>query len=164
LEGVLPLFFLSRLEPLGDSNRRTDTQSVGGHPTVTDDPMVQPRSQQTVLYSRDGVPEHVPSPSSPSSFTHVRRCIGSLNATRERLPTSVKLTYLSVYDIRDDVSEDVVSPSTPSSFTHVHRCIGSRNTTRQTFPTSAKLTSANCHVRVSKQSCKQGNRLILWSV
>jgi hypothetical protein len=71
---------------------------------------------------------------------HVHSCIVSRNATRQTLPTSAKLTYLSVYDSRDGVSERTASPSTPSSLMHVHRCIGSRNATRQTLPTSAKLT------------------------
>jgi hypothetical protein len=62
--------------------------------------------------------------------------IGSRNATRQTLPTSTKLTYLSVYDRRDGVSEDAASPSPPSSLTDVHRCIGCRNGTRQTLPTS----------------------------
>jgi hypothetical protein len=83
----------------------------------------------------------VPSaPSPPSSLTHVHRHIGSRMATRQTLPTSAKLTYLSVYDSRDGVPEHVASPSPPSSLMHVHRCIGSRNATRQTLPTSAKLT------------------------
>jgi hypothetical protein len=43
------------------------------------------------------------SPSLPSSLTHVHRGIGSRNATRQTLPTSAKLTHLSVYDRRDDV-------------------------------------------------------------
>jgi hypothetical protein len=42
LEGVLPLFFLSRLEPPGGSSRRTDEPTVWDHPTVTDEPIVQP--------------------------------------------------------------------------------------------------------------------------
>ncbi len=37
------------------------------------------------------------------------------------LPTSAKLTHLSVYDSRDGVSEHAASPSPPSSLTHVHR-------------------------------------------
>jgi hypothetical protein len=53
-------------------------------------------------------------------------CIGSSNTTRQTLPTSAKLTYLSVYDSRDDVSEHTASPSPPSSLTYVHRCIGCR--------------------------------------
>ena len=81
-----------------------------------------------------------PSPSPPSSLTHVHRCVGSRNAARQTLPTSAKLTHLSVYDSRDGVSEHAASPSPPSSLTHVHRCIGSRNTTRQMLSTSAKLT------------------------
>jgi hypothetical protein len=64
----------------------------------------------------------------------------SRHAPRQTLTTSVKLTYLSVYDSTDDVSEHRASPSPPSSLTHVHRCIGSRNGTRQTLPTSVKLT------------------------
>jgi hypothetical protein len=95
--------------------------------------------------SRDGVSEDAISPSPPSSFTHVHRCIGSRNATRQTLTTSPKLTYQSVYDSRDDVSEHTVSPSHPSSLTHVHRCIGSRTATRQTLPTSAKLTSLSMY-------------------
>jgi hypothetical protein len=80
------------------------------------------------------------SPSPPSSFTPVNRCISSHNANRQTLSTSVKLTYLSVYDNRDGVSEHAAPPSPPSSLTHVHRCIGSRNTTRQILTTSPKLT------------------------
>ena len=116
---------------------------------------------------RDGVSGLGASPSSPSSLTDVHRCIGSRNATRQTLPTSVKLTYqsvyvhrfigsrnatrqtlptfeklmyLSVYDSRDGVSGLGASPSSPSSFTHVHRCIGSLNATRQMLPTSAIAT------------------------
>jgi hypothetical protein len=73
-------------------------------------------------------------------LTHVHRCIGSRNATRQTLPISAKLTYLSVYDSRDGVSEHGAPPSPSSSLTHVHRCIGSHNATRQTLPTSVKLT------------------------
>jgi hypothetical protein len=32
-------------------------------------------------------------------------CFGSRNTTRQTLPTSVKLTHLSMYDRRDGVSE-----------------------------------------------------------
>ncbi len=53
---------------------------------------------------RDGTSERVPSPSSPSSLMHVHRCIGSHNATRQTRPTSVKLTYLSMYDSRHDTT------------------------------------------------------------
>ena len=67
------------------------------------------------------------------------------NATRQTLPTSAKLTYLSVYDSRDGVSGLGASLSPPFSLTHVYRCIGSRNATRQTLPTSAKLTSLSMH-------------------
>ena len=84
-------------------------------------------------------PSPAPSPSPPSSLTHVHRCIGSRNTARQILPTSAKLTYLSMYDSSDGVSEHAASPSPPSSLTHVHRCIGSRNTARQILPTSAKL-------------------------
>jgi hypothetical protein len=35
------------------------------------------------------------------SLTHVHRCIGSRNATRQTLPASAKLTYLSMYDNRN---------------------------------------------------------------
>jgi hypothetical protein len=56
---------------------------------------------------RDAVSERSASPSPPSSLTHVHRCIGSHNTTRETLSTSVKLTYLSVYDRRDAVSERI---------------------------------------------------------
>jgi hypothetical protein len=76
------------------------------------------------------VTKSIASPSPPSSLTHVHRCIGSHNATRQTLPTSAKLTYLSVCNRRDGVSENTDSPSSPSSITYVHRCIGSRNTTR----------------------------------
>jgi hypothetical protein len=85
-------------------------------------------------------PSPVPSLSPSSSLTHVHRCIGSRNATRQTLPISVKLTYLRVYDSRDDVSENATFPSPPSSLMHVHRCIGSRNTARQTLPTSTHPT------------------------
>jgi hypothetical protein len=106
---------------------------------------------------RDGVSERAASPSPPSLLTHVHRCIGSRKATRQTLPTSVKLKYLIVYDIRDGVSERAASPSPPSSLTHVHRCIGSRNATRQTLPTSAKLTSLSmCDIRNSATQCKRG--------
>jgi hypothetical protein len=94
----------------------------------------------SVYDNRDGVSEYVTSPSSPSSITHVYRCIGSRNSTRQTLPTSAKLTHPSVYDNRDGVSEHTTSPSSPSSITDVHRYIGSRNATRQTLSTSAKLT------------------------
>jgi hypothetical protein len=63
--------------------------------------------------SRDDVSERAASPSPPSSLMHVHRYIGSRNATRQTLPTSVKLTYLRVYDSRDDVSEHATSPSPP---------------------------------------------------
>jgi hypothetical protein len=69
---------------------------------------------------------------------HVHRCIGSHNTTRQTMTTSVKLTYLRVYDSRDDVSEHGASPSPLSSLTHVYRCIGSRNETRETMTTSVK--------------------------
>ena len=59
----------------------------------------------SVYDSTDGVSVCAASPSSPSSLTHVHRCIGSRNATRPMQPTSAKLTYLSVYDSRDGVSE-----------------------------------------------------------
>jgi hypothetical protein len=94
------------------------------------------------------------SPSPPSSLTHVHRCIGSRKSTRQTLPTSAKLKYLSVYDRRDGVSERASSPSPPSSLTYVHRCIGSRNTTRQTLPTSPKLTSLSmCDSRNGATQC-----------
>ncbi len=88
------------------------------------------------------------------SITHVHRCIGSRKATRQTMPTSAKLKYLSVYDRRDGVSERAPSPSPPSSPTHVHRFIGSRNATRQTLPTSAKLTSLSmCDSRNGATQC-----------
>ena len=46
--------------------------------------------------------------------------IGSRNTNRQTLPTTVKLTYLSVYDRRDDGSDRAASPSSPSSLTHVN--------------------------------------------
>jgi hypothetical protein len=67
----------------------------------------------SVYDNRDGVSECTASPSVPSSITHVHRCIGSHNVTRQMMTTSTKLTYLSVYDIRDDVSERVASPFPP---------------------------------------------------
>jgi hypothetical protein len=48
--------------------------------------------------------------SPPSSLTHVHRCIGSRNSTRQTLPTSAKLMYLCVYDSRDGVSGHGTSP------------------------------------------------------
>ncbi len=91
----------------------------------------------------DGVSEHAASPSGPTGptgvartdapvymrvLTHVHRCIGSRHGTRQILPTSPKLTHLSVYDRRDCVSDSKkkiseygTSPSVPSSLTHVHR-------------------------------------------
>jgi hypothetical protein len=86
------------------------------------------------------VSEDEASPSPPFSLTHVHRFIGSHNTVRQILPTSPKLTYLSMYDSNDGVSEHAASPSPPSSLTHVHRCIGSHNTARQILPTSPKLT------------------------
>ncbi len=99
-------------------------------------------SARPIHYSTFDVspPSPAPSLSPTSSLTHVHRCIGSRNGTRQMLPTSSKLTHLSVYDSRDGVSEHAASPSSPSSLTHVHRSIGSRNATRQILPTSAKLT------------------------
>jgi hypothetical protein len=92
------------------------------------------------------VSDHAAPPSPSSSLRDVHRCIGSRYPTRQTLSTSrqtrttsVKLTYLSVYDSRDGVSEYTDSPSPPSSFTYPHRWIGSRNATRQTLPTSPKL-------------------------
>jgi hypothetical protein len=82
-----------------------------------------------------------------SVLTHVHRCIGSRNTTRQTLSTSVKLARLSVYDNRDVVSEHGSSPSPHSSLTHVHRCIGSHNTTRQTLSTSVKLTHLSVYYR-----------------
>ncbi len=104
-------------------------------------------SARPIHYSTfdESPPFTTPSLSPTSSLTHVHRCIGSHDATRQTLPTSAKLTHLRVYDSRDDVSEHTASPSTPSSLTHVHRCIGSRNATRQTLPTSAKLTSLSMY-------------------
>jgi hypothetical protein len=103
-------------------------------------PSLSPTSFLMQIHIRDVISEHAASPSTSSSLTHVHRCIGSRNATRQTLPTSAKLTYLSVCDNRDGVSEYTAPPSPSSSLTHVHRCIGSRNATRQTLPTSAKLT------------------------
>jgi hypothetical protein len=112
----------------------------------------------SVYDSRDGVSERAASPSTPSSLMHVHRCIGSHNATRQTLPTSVKLTYLSMYDSRDGVSEHGAPPSSPSSLTHVHRCIGSHNATRQTLPTSVKLT------HLSMCDNRNGSTQCMWDV
>ena len=81
-------------------------------------------SARPIHYSTFDVspPSPAPSLSPTSSLTHVHRYIGSRNATRQTLTTSVKLTYLSVNDSRDGVSERAASPSPPSSVTHVHRC------------------------------------------
>ncbi len=68
-----------------------------------------------------------------------KRCIGSRNATRQTLPTSAKLTYVSVYDSRDGVSEHAAPP------TQVHR-FSQRNPTD-----SAYL----CETDVSKCVCQQ---------
>jgi hypothetical protein len=38
-------------------------------------------------------------------LTHVHRCIGSRNATRQTLPTSAKLTSLSMYDSRNGATQ-----------------------------------------------------------
>ncbi len=46
----------------------------------------------SVYDNRDGVSEQAASPSPPSSLTHVHRCIGPRNATRQTLSNSVKLT------------------------------------------------------------------------
>jgi hypothetical protein len=106
-------------------------------------------SARPIHYSTFDVSPPSPDPSlSPtSSLTYVHRYIGSRSATRQTLPTSAKLTYLSVYDSRDGVSEHTASPSPPSSFTYVHRYIGSHNATRQTLPTSAKLTYLSVYDR-----------------
>jgi hypothetical protein len=82
----------------------------------------------SVYDRRDGASESAPSPSPPSSLTHVHRCIGSHNPTWKTLTNSSRLTYLSVYDIRDAASEPTPSPSPPSSLTHVH------NTAWHTIP------------------------------
>jgi hypothetical protein len=58
----------------------------------------------------------VPSPSSPSSVTHVHRCIGYCNPHWKSLSKSVRLTYLSVYDSRDGGSEP--SPFVVPLLTH----------------------------------------------
>jgi len=50
-------------------------------------------------------PSPAPSPSPPSSLTHVHRCIGSRNTARQILPTSAKLTYLSMYDSRNGATQ-----------------------------------------------------------
>ena len=50
-------------------------------------------------------PSPAPSPSPPSSLTHVHRCIGSRNATRQTLPTSAKLTSLSMHDSRNGTTQ-----------------------------------------------------------
>jgi hypothetical protein len=72
--------------------------------------------ERPIHYSTFDVSPPSPDPSlSPtSSPTQVHRYIGSRNATRQTLPTSAKLTYVSVYDSRDGVSERTASPSTPS--------------------------------------------------
>ncbi len=97
----------------------------------------------------------------PPNLLHIcREKKFSNNLTRQTLPTSTKLTYLSVYDTdsRDGVSVRSTSPSPPSSLTHVHRCIGSHNTTRQTLPTSAKLTS------LSMYDNRNGSTQCMWDV
>ena len=104
-------------------------------------------------------PSPAPSPSPPSSLTHVHRCIGSRNTDRQTLPTSAKLTHLSVYDSRDGVSEHAASPSPPSSLKHVHRCIGSRNATRQTLPTSAKLMYLSVYDSITAEMTFLGSEL-----
>ncbi len=68
----------------------------------------------SVYDSRDGASEPAPSPSPPSSLTHVHRCICSRNPTRQTLPNSARLTYLGVYDSRDGASERAPFPSPPS--------------------------------------------------
>ncbi len=104
-------------------------QGIKKNKVVNNKPL--PKKQNTKINNeQQSVTKSIASPSPPSSLTHVHRCIGSHNATRQTLPTSAKLTYLSVCNRRDGVSENTDSPSSPSSITYVHRCIGSRNTTR----------------------------------
>ena len=62
-------------------------------------------SHHIVYASRDSVSGHGASPSPPSSLTHVHRCIGSRNATRQTLPTSVKLTSLSMHGSRNGTTQ-----------------------------------------------------------
>ena len=78
-------------------------------------------------YANASPPSHAPSPSPPSSLTHVHRCIGDRNPHCQSLSYSARLTYPSVYDRRDGESESEPSPSSPSSLTDVHRCIGYHN-------------------------------------
>jgi hypothetical protein len=88
-------------------------------------------------------PPSAPSPS-PSSLTHVHRCIGYRNPHWQSLTKSARLTYPSLYDSRDDASETTSSPSPPSSLTHVHKCIGYRNPHCQSLSKSARLTYQMC--------------------
>jgi hypothetical protein len=74
----------------------------------------------SVYDSRDVASASAPSPSPPSSLTHVHGCIGSRNPTWHSVPNSARLTYLSMYDSRGGVSEPAPSPSSPSSYTHAH--------------------------------------------
>jgi hypothetical protein len=65
---------------------------------------------QTLTYlsvhdNRDVVSERVTSRWSPSSLIHVHRWIGSRNETRQTLPTSSKLTSLSMYDRRNGTTQ-----------------------------------------------------------
>ncbi len=56
-------------------------------------------------------------------FSHVQRCIGSLNPTWQTFPNSTRLTYLGVYDIRDGASVPVfpVPPLLAHACTQVYR-------------------------------------------
>ena len=138
---------LTKVTDSADSARPLHYSTFDASPS-SPAPSPSPPSSLTHVH-RDGVSEHAASPSPPSSLTHVHRCIGSRNTARQTLPTSAKLTHLSVYDSRDGVSEHVASPSPPSSLMHVHRCIGSRNATRQTLHNPADAAYL-CEIDVSK--------------
>ncbi len=72
-------------------------------------PAPSPSPPSSLTHVSDGVSEHAASPSPP--FSHVHRFIGSRNTVRQILPTSAKLTYLSMYDSSDGVSEHAASPN-----------------------------------------------------
>ena len=104
-------------------------------------PRHPPSHSRRCIGSRNATRQKLPTSTKLTyQSVYVHRCIGSRNSTRQMLSTSPKLMYLSVYDNRDGVSGIGGFPSSPSSLTDVHRYIGSRNTTRQTLSTSPKLT------------------------
>ncbi len=84
------------------------------------------REKKKLFRLNSGASEPAPSPSPPSSLTHVHRCIGSRNPTWQMLPNSA--------------TGPSPSPPSPSSFTYVHRYIGSHNPTWKTLPNSVRLT------------------------